>query len=90
METGIFLAKRLDRWNHVDSIQQTLPCVKVAASLHHDVRVELFPEDWAGDSETSGEFPQRRGNSKALRAMRTKLEPHIPDPATVISIRKIY
>jgi hypothetical protein len=33
---------------------------------------------------------RRRGNSRSLPAMRTKLEPHIPDPVTVISIRKIY
>jgi hypothetical protein len=33
---------------------------------------------------------QRRGNSRLLPAMLAKLEPHIPDPVTVISIRKIY
>jgi hypothetical protein len=33
---------------------------------------------------------QRRGNSRSLPAMRTKFEPRIPDPITVISIRKIY
>jgi len=33
---------------------------------------------------------QRRGNPRSLPAMRTKLEPPIPDPITVISIRKIY
>jgi hypothetical protein len=33
---------------------------------------------------------QRRGNARSLPATRTKLEPHIPDPVTVISIRKIY
>jgi hypothetical protein len=31
---------------------------------------------------------QRRGNSKSLPAMQAKLEPDIPDPVTVISIRK--
>jgi len=26
------------------------------SSLHRDVRAGIFPEDWAGDRETSGEF----------------------------------
>ena len=33
---------------------------------------------------------RRRGNLRSLPAMRTKLDPHIPDPVTVISIRKKY
>jgi putative transposase len=30
------------------------------SSFHRDVRAGLFPEDWAGDSEASGEFGERR------------------------------
>jgi hypothetical protein len=41
-------------------------------------------------SDASNGRGQRRGNSKSLPAMRAKLEPHIPDPVTVISIRKKY
>jgi putative transposase len=26
------------------------------SSFHRDVRAGLFPEDWGGDSETSGDF----------------------------------
>jgi len=41
-------------------------------------------------SDASNGRGQRRGNSKSSPAMRAKLEPHIPDPVTVISIRKKY
>ena len=41
-------------------------------------------------SDASNGRGQRRGNSKSLPAMRAKREPHIPDPVTVISIRKKY
>ncbi len=30
------------------------------SSFHRDVREGLFPQDWAGDSETSGDFGERR------------------------------
>ena len=30
------------------------------SSFHRDVRAGLFPEDWAGDSEMSGDFGERR------------------------------
>ena len=30
------------------------------SSFHRDVRAGLFPEDWAGDAETSGDFGERR------------------------------
>ncbi len=30
------------------------------SSFHRDVRAGMFPLDWAGDSETSGEFGERR------------------------------
>jgi len=29
------------------------------SSFHRDVRAGIFPEDWAGDSETSGDFGER-------------------------------
>ncbi len=29
------------------------------SSFHHDVRAGMFPEDWAGDDETSGDFGER-------------------------------
>jgi hypothetical protein len=41
-------------------------------------------------SDASNGRGQRHGNPKSLPAMRAKLEPHIPDPVTVISIRKKY
>ena len=41
-------------------------------------------------SDASNGRGQWRGNSKSLPAMRAKLDPHIPDPATVISIRKKF
>jgi putative transposase len=30
------------------------------SSFHRDVRAGLFPEDWAGDSDPSGDFGERR------------------------------
>ena len=30
------------------------------SSFHRDVREGIFPEDWAGDSEASGDFGERR------------------------------
>jgi putative transposase len=30
------------------------------SSFHRDVRAGLFPEDWAGDGEMSGDFGERR------------------------------
>jgi putative transposase len=30
------------------------------SSFHRDVRAGLFPEDWAGDSETRGDFGERQ------------------------------
>jgi putative transposase len=30
------------------------------SSFHRDVRAGLFPEDWSGDSEASGDFGERR------------------------------
>ena len=30
------------------------------SSFHRDVRAGLFPEDWGGDSETTGDFGERR------------------------------
>jgi hypothetical protein len=41
-------------------------------------------------SDASNGRGRRREDSKSLPAMRTKLEPHIPDRVTVISIRKKY
>jgi putative transposase len=29
------------------------------SSFHRDVRAGMFPEDWAGDSETSGDFGEQ-------------------------------
>jgi putative transposase len=30
------------------------------SSFHRDVRAGIFPEDWAGDGETSADFGERR------------------------------
>jgi putative transposase len=30
------------------------------SSFYRDVRAGIFPEDWASDSETSGDFGERR------------------------------
>jgi hypothetical protein len=32
---------------------------KAYSSFHRDVRVELFPGDWAGDVSAEGDFGQR-------------------------------
>jgi putative transposase len=52
-------------WNMATSIRSKHTLVNrvrdwPCSSFHRDARAGLFPEDWGGDIETTGDFGERR------------------------------